>query len=80
MRRAGPCSMGMKMGHSMRRREPRLRCERSVDSGLLREPEELDDSEPNHAPDDFDDSYIGANAWAPECNATEADYLEDEDV
>jgi len=41
---------------------------------------DFDDPEPDPTPDDFDDSYTGANAWAPECEPTEADYLEDWDV
>jgi hypothetical protein len=67
------------MGHSMRRRVRRSRCARSG-RGSLSEPDVLDDAEPDFTPDDFDDSYIGANAWAPECDLTEADYLEEEDV
>ena len=63
------------MGRSMQQRERRSRCARG-DRGSLLDPDEFED----HEPDDFDDSYIGANAWAPECEPTVADYLEEEDV
>lgn len=67
------------MGRSMQRRGQRSRYGRSAGSEFLPEPEELDELEPDPTPDDFDDPYLGANAWAPECDVTEADYLEEED-
>lgn len=66
------------MGRSMQRRGRRSPCARSGRDALP-EPEELDELEPDPTPDDFDDSYYGVNAWAPECDVTEADYLEEED-